>query len=53
VDIGTVIAYKYGDCPLGQSEVRRKTMASKKSKKLQKSKRLTKVANTTVKKVYR
>ena len=40
------------DRPWGQFEARRRTMASKKRTKLQKSKRLTKVANTTVKKVY-
>ena len=37
VDIGTVIAYKHGERPRGQSERRRKTMASKKAiKKLKK-----------------
>jgi hypothetical protein len=46
VDIGTVIAYKHGDPSSGQSERRRKTMASKKAtKNLKKAKSLKKVKN--------
>jgi hypothetical protein len=41
VDIGTLIAYKYGDRPWGQFETRGKTTASKKAtNKLKKSKKV-------------
>jgi len=41
VDIGTVIAYKQGERPWGQSEQGEETMASKKAtKKLKKAKKL-------------
>jgi hypothetical protein len=42
VDVGTLIAYKHSDRPWGQSEKRRKHMATKKSsKKLKAGKKIT------------